>query len=195
MFIPNFIASEDPCVLPQFTETRSRNVTSFGLFFRSKQPGDTSELKVACRLFGITNDTNNNDVSVYTFKVKFFENNTWSPEQSFIQKKNTLNNTIVESCINNIKTFIGDSIHIESPIKNFDLQDNGIEPTEVEEFNITLVNGTSGPTDRSLIENIRTGPKYTMICITSTEDIHGNNITPIQKIRFWNGTNWQPFEE
>lgn len=194
MYIPNFIPSSEPCTLPQFTETRSRNVTSFGLFFRSKQPGDVSELKIACRLFGITSDINNNDVSVYTFKVKFFENNNWSTEQTFTQKKNTTSNTITESCINDVKAFIDTSMHIESPVKNFDTQDNGSEPTELDEFNITLVNGTSGPTDGSIIENIRTGPKYTMICITSTEDIQGNNITPSQKIRYWDGIAWQPFE-
>lgn len=194
MYIPNFTPSNEPCVLPTCTETRSRNTTSFGLFFRSKIPGNTTILKVACRLFGATIDPLDSDIRIETYKVKYFENNAWSVEEPFIQKKNTVSNTITASCINDVKAFINNSTQIESPIKNFDVQDAGTEPQEIDEFETQLVGATSGPIDDSAISSIRTGPKYTMVCITSTEDANGNNITPSQKNRFWNGTMWDILE-
>lgn len=83
------------------------------------------------------------------------------------------------------------------PVGDYDVRDTvrTVEDDTVGLFVFTktfLSGGSGGPTDDSGLALIRTGPERSIIIITTTEDIHGNIITPPsnKRIQQWNGSTW-----
>lgn len=190
-YTPTFTASAVPCVAPGYVQHRSRIIVGTAptsLFFRSKFFGDeTNQIAVEC--------------TSSTFSVYF-------------------NNIVVTSYaittgpggIANLRSQITNDINsiIEMPPLGYDIYDSrteendniatiGIPPDPgtpaggLNPFSKTnLMGGSGAPTTAAGLAGIRTGPERSVFIVITTEDIHGNTITPPASLRIqqWNGTNW-----
>lgn len=198
-YVPNFIPSDEPCVIPTFVEKRGRLLKN-GLFFRSLNQGTQSNsISVAVFLGGI--NTAGSIVS-QSITIKVYVDQ--AEVESFIahQTKSTTdvgteNDHFHSTGFVNIRQQInGISTLIEMPARAFDVEDVvSVDPNNVVGFEKTNLTGASGgPNDGSDIDSIRTGPEATLIGIKSTENETGQNVDPslANRIKKWDGSNWIP---
>ena len=198
MYTPSFVASDAPCVLQSFVETRSRGLSLNGLFFRSRQCGNFNNIHITCVLI---NSITSFSTTIETFQVRFTENSVVFGPYDFeqhltVSTEGPSTETVTLNGVDQLRAVINaHAVTFHMPNDGFDVEDNATEPDKLTHFAASLTGGLTGPIDASSLNTIRTGPKYSLICITSTEDENGNPITPSEKISMWDGNNWIPFVE
>lgn len=187
-YVPVFESSDVPCELPTYIETRSRNILG-GIYFRSRVCGFFDDININCSVEQVS--LHNETVTLsYTYKEEIY--GPYVVSQHF----DDINNVYLSNVVDDLRSLVNtDTGPIHMPGRGFDVHDFGQDPDHIEDFGGTLVGGLSGPVNDDVLASIRTGPKYSLICITSTENEQGANITPTEKIRQWSGTEWIIFEE
>lgn len=187
-YVPVFESSDVPCELLIYIETRSRNVLG-EIYFRSKVCGLYDDIVIVCVVEQQGQYTENVSLT-YTF------NNVSYGPYIVVQQFDDINDVYLTDSVEELRILVNTDIGpLDMTSRGFDIHDVGIDPDHIVEFSGSLIGGLSGPVDDGVLASIRTGPKYSLICITSTEDEHGNSITPTDKIRQWSGTEWIIFEE
>lgn len=189
MYVPIFEPSEVQCEIHTFIETRSR-ASANQLYFRSKTCGNYNSLRIKSRLNGTTVF---GSVIREEYRIEYFENDIWHGPSVIYQDVDLQNQTTVVSGVPNLRLLIQSSELIDMPNPGVDTNSPNTSNASLSEFDVTLSGGQSGPSNGDDILNIRTGPLFTLICITSTENENGSPITPVNKIRFWDGVFWQVF--
>lgn len=187
-YVPTFEPSDVPCELLTYVETRSRNLLG-QIYFRSKECGLYDDIVIICTVEQQGQYTENVSLT-YTFNSI-----TYGP-YTVVQQFDDINNTYLTDSVEELRNIVNnDDGPLDMTSRGVDVHDIGQDPDHIVDFSGSLVGGSSGPTNDAVLTSIRTGPKYSLIGITSTEDEHGNNITPTNKIRQWSGTEWIVFEE
>lgn len=171
MFLPNFIPSSIPCIIPVFEEHRSR-LAAGGLFFRSKDVG------AGWNALSIETSESGNTIYLHV-KLNNILQETYDVKATSVSVIDDLRNLITSQ-----------SNFIEMPIRQYDVYDMGTDPEEIEMFSGVFSGGSSGPIDGNDVDNIRSGPFEALICFKSTEDIYGNDIVPSIRIKKWDGNSW-----
>lgn len=98
--------------------------------------------------------------------------------------------------LSDLRTKLETSQYIEMPTLGFDIFDpRDVETDDLTTFAPTALEGGVGPpTDDATIGSINTGPERTLVMVITTEDEHGNPVTPgVGRIRQWNGFAWIPY--
>lgn len=193
---PIFSSSEtDQCLALSYVEHRSRAVITpdatdlavySSLFFRSRQFGvETNQLQIEC-------------VEDPTPCVRVYYNS--------VLVETYLISIGTAGSIGDLRTQITNNATslIDMPPLNFDVYDQrtaeddsgalgvpnmpGIGPFSL----TTLSNGAGPPSTIANLALLRTGPDRSIIIITTTEDVHGQDIEapPSRRIQQWNGLAW-----
>lgn len=203
-----FIPSDQKCRAPVYKERRARAETIIdptdpimfpnrGLFFRTRGFGfDRNNISIEMRSIsnigdvpsGVIVDPDN--LPPFIFLVWYYD-----------QTSETTN--VLEYFPSNLypsfsQLRVGlDLTHsaIEMPPMAVDINDDvrDSESNTLFAFSLRqLRGGSGGPTSSESIDMIRTGPKRTMIIISTTEDYEGNDVRPAdsKRVQQWNGTSW-----
>lgn len=185
-YVPTFTPSNTDCVIPTYTEHRSRvsipgdEIITTSLFFRSvDQTYEANQIEVELTAGG---------------EFRVFFNGTQVAGSPYMV-------TFGTGAIATLRSALSSSTVIEMPPVATDVYDlrvaesdgDGIVTPGLAPFARTFLTGGQGaPTDGSTISSIRTGPSRTLYLVKSQEDVFGNDVVPgpSQKIRQWNGTTW-----
>lgn len=191
-YVPNFIPSDEPCVIPIFSEKRSRLLKN-GLFVRSLSQGEqTNNISIACFLGATTDNSTHTHQNI---EIRIYINDEQVEVFSAIQNKLINADDYGATGFINIRAALnGHSVWIESTARGTDVEDIvSIDPNDVIGFERTsLAGGSGGPSDGAAIALIRTGPESTLIGIKSSENEVGAMVSPSPTTRTqkWDGSDW-----
>lgn len=192
-YTPDWVSGDFTATIPGFTENRSR-LWAGGTFFRSKTQGtDRNNLSIT-----ITQNITTLDLTAI---VRFYDNTHTTilvtETYSMGQSEPDINGVCLPSAIDDLRNQINTlSQYVEMVSRNYDIFDVGEDSGCLSEFDeVFLTGGNGAPNDASILPTIKTGPRYSLILIRSTEDSTGAATNPPnnKRIQQWNGASWIPY--
>lgn len=205
-YTPVFVPGNAGCSLPIHTEEKSRLLIG-GSFFRSKDVGFlANDIQVASewqvddggwRAYNASTDTLDD---VKQVELTVTDGIITEPYYVAAQEGSIGSPTWISSGISSLRSQLATSVLIEMP--TIDLQTPGTNPGDdtwnsalddddhLEQFSLTnLTGGNEGPITQAGLNNIRTGPSFSMVYISSSEINNSTGILEdVNETRYWNGS-------